>query len=511
MAENQPYTGKNAGPKVKKLRPDLDYSGLATGRVMPQAVSLEEAILGALMIDRDAFPVVMGIINPKSFYMPAHTTIFESMMDMYERHIPIDLLTVKEDLKKRQELDAIGGAAYLARLTKKVGSAANLEYHARIVAQKHVQRELIRVSTETIKDSFEDTKDVFDILDSAEQGLFDITQNNMNRGFQKIGAIVLKAREVLEELKDKEDGLTGVATGYTELDRYTSGWQNSDLIILAARPGMGKTTLALNMARNAAIDFNVPVGVFSLEMSALQLTQRLISAESRIPGSKLRNGNVSDQDMSRLVRGMESIQEAPIYIDDTPGINIFELRAKCRRMKTQHNVGMIVIDYLQLMTSGNEKKMGNRQEEISSISRSLKGMAKELNIPVIALSQLSRDVEKRGGNKRPVLSDLRESGAIEQDADIVTFIYRQDYYELQEGSEFVDENVAEVILAKHRNGATGTIQIEYIKEYGLFKNLETDFSSVAGPEGDGGYGTITLGSRINDGDTPNNSDEGPFF
>jgi len=471
---------------------------------MPQAVNMEEAVLGAVMIDKDAMSVIIGIINPDSFYLPANRTIFQTMYDLFERSIPIDLLTVKEDLKKRGELTGVGGASYLAELTNKIGSAANLEYHARFIAEKHIQRELIRIGTSTVKDAFEDSKDVFDMLDEAERNLFDITQQNMNRGFEHVRSLALKARILIEELSKKDEGITGVPTGYTDLDAITSGWQKSDLIIVAARPSMGKTALTLCFARNAAVDFNIPVAIFSLEMSSVQLTQRLISMEARIPGHDLRNGKIKDEEWKPLHDAIDRVGEAPIYIDDTPAINIFELRAKCRRLKMQQDIQLIIIDYLQLMSGGPDSKAkGNREQEISGISRALKGLAKELNVPVIALSQLSRAVETRGGNKRPMLSDLRESGAIEQDADIVTFIYRPDYYELNSDQEVGDENTAEIIISKHRNGALGNVNLHWQKEYAVFENQEKfDFNKQL--KGDYNFTDdnifITRDSRMNDKD-----------
>jgi replicative DNA helicase len=473
---NQPAKSLT-GNKIKPLRPESDFSSLNFGRVMPQAVNMEEAVIGAVMIDKDAMSVVIGVINPESFYLPSHRLIFASMYDLFERSIPIDLLTVKQDLKKKGELEAAGGSAYLAELTNKVASAANLEYHARFVAEKHIQRELIRIGTSTVKDAFEDSKDVFDMLDDAERNLFDITQQNMNRGFESVRTLALKARLLIEELSNKEEGVTGVPTGYSELDAITSGWQKSDLIIVAARPSMGKTALVLCFARNAAVEFNIPVAIFSLEMSSVQLTQRLISMEARISGHDLRNGKIADNQWKSLHAAIDRVGESPIFIDDTPAINIFELRAKCRRLKMQHDIQLIVIDYLQLMSGGpDSKNKGNREQEISGISRALKGLAKELNVPVIALSQLSRAVETRGGNKRPMLSDLRESGAIEQDADIVTFIYRPGYYELN-SEEAVDEDLAEIIISKHRNGALGVVNLNFAKEYAVFENRDSfDFN-----------------------------------
>jgi replicative DNA helicase len=506
MSEKNQPVKPISGPNIKPLRREGDFSALSFGKVMPQAVSLEEAILGAIMLDRDAMTVVMDILSSDSFYLIQHQKIYSTMLELFGKSIPIDLLTVKEELKKRNELDAIGGPAYLAELTYKIGSAANLEFHARIVAQKYIQRELIRICTTTIKDSFEDTKDVFDILDEAERNLFEVTQQNMNRGFESIRALTTQARVLIDELAKKTDGLTGVPSGFTALDRITSGWQKSDMIIIAARPGMGKTSFALSLARNAALNYGKGVAIFSLEMSNVQLSMRLLSMEARIEGAKLRNGQLEEHDWKPLHDAMDRLAEAPIFIDDTPAINIFELRAKCRRLKMQHDIQLIMIDYLQLMSGGPENKKGNREQEISSISRSLKGLAKELNVPVIALSQLSRAVETRGGNKRPVLSDLRESGAIEQDADIVTFIYRPEYYELGEEADVGGAN-SEIILSKHRNGQLGSVNLQFIKDFALFEDADDfDFRKGLGtqfqaPESD----FITRSSRLNE-----EEDEIPF-
>jgi len=407
-------SGSGLRPKGAKQRVE-DLSNYVFGKVQPQAVPLEEAVLGALMIDKDALSVVLDIIRAESFYLDAHQYIFQAMLRLFERSQPIDLLTATEELKKSGDLEAVGGPAYLAELTNRVASAANIEYHARIIAQKHIQRELIGVSTKIIRDSFEDTTDVFQLLDDAEQGLFSIAQQNMRRSYESISSLATKAIKQLEELKNKEHGLTGVPTGFTELDRLTSGWQPSDLIIVAARPAMGKTSFVLSMARNAAVDFGKGVALFSLEMSGIQLAQRLISMEAEISGSKMRHAQLEEYEWQQLQSAITRIGEAPIFIDDTAGINVFELRAKCRRMKLQHDIQLIIIDYLQLMSGGADNQRGNREQEVSAISRALKGLAKELNVPVIALSQLSRAVEVRGGTKRPQLSDLRESGCLTGD------------------------------------------------------------------------------------------------
>ena len=504
MAEKSRLSTGGAERRITPLRRDDDFNKMLYGKVQPQAVPLEEVLLGALMIDKDAFPIVIDILRSDSFYTNAHRLIYKAMLGLFEKSHPIDLLTVKDALEKSGELEEAGGAAYLVELTNKVASAANVEYHARIISQKYIQRELIRVSSQIITDSFDETKDVFELLDEAEKNLFEITEQNLNRGFEQLSSLVVQARNQLEEIANKEEGLTGVPSGFTGLDRYTSGWHPSDLVILAARPGMGKTAFALCLAKNAASDYNKPIAVFSLEMSALQLTQRLLSMEAGISGEKLRNGNLDELEWTRMHAAIEKLGNVPIYIDDTAGINIFALRAKCRRLKMQHNIQMVLIDYLQLMSGGPDNKKGNREQEISSISRALKGMAKELNVPVIALSQLSRAVETRSGtNKRPQLSDLRESGAIEQDADIVTFLYRPDYYELEESEH--EDGLTELILAKHRNGALGTVELKFIKEHVKFIDgggdsfddiMGSDFASPDDPDDPDGF--ITRSSRMND-------------
>jgi replicative DNA helicase len=414
MNENKDYRGGSS--KNKAQRNGTAGEGLSNyvfGKIQPQALPLEEAVLGALMLDREALPVVMDILRPESFYHEAHQHVYRAVVRLFERSNPVDILTVTEELRKTGELEKVGGSYYLVELTNRVASAANIEYHARIIAQKHIQRELIRVATNTIKDAYEDTTDVFTLLDEAEKGLFGITQNNLSRTFESMGTLSSRVLKQVEELAGKTDGLTGVPTGFTDLDRLTSGWQPSDLIILAARPGMGKTSCVLAMALNAARDFNKGVAVFSLEMASAQLVQRLISMEAEIPGSKMRNGKLEDYEWQQLQTTVERLSTIPVFIDDTPGINIFELRAKCRRLKMQHDIQLVIIDYLQLMTGASENnRNANREQEIAGISRALKNMAKELSVPVIALSQLSRAVEVRGGSKRPQLSDLTRIWAL---------------------------------------------------------------------------------------------------
>ena len=515
-----PQEPKNIGNTEKgKFKPtrkkEENGSNMLFSKVQPQARSLEEAVLGALMLDKDALTVIIDILQPESFYVDAHRQIYKAICTLFEKSNPVDLLTVTEELKKMGVLESVGGPFYLVELTNRVASAANIEFHARIVAQKFIQRELFRVSTETIKEAYEDTTDVFDLLDAAEQGLFGITEKNLSRGYLGMSTLINMAIKQFEELSKKADGLTGVPSGFTALDRVTSGWQPSDLIIVAARPGMGKTSFTLALTKNAALDFNMGVAFFSLEMSSVQLVNRLISMETQISSEKLRKGRFEDYEWQQLYGIVDKLGNAPIYIDDTPGISVFELRAKCRRLKMQHNIQMIIIDYLQLMTAGGDSKGGgNREQEISTISRSLKGLAKELGVPVIALSQLSRAVETRGGSKRPLLSDLRESGAIEQDADIVTFIYRPEYYQILEDEDGNSlKGIGEIIIAKHRNGSLETVRLKWDGQFALFGNLDDDaFQNFSGNNFIGGAddqdNSQTFSSKLNN--NSGFSDDVPF-
>jgi replicative DNA helicase len=505
MAEDKGFAPKlsltNVGKSSSKKRSE-EVSTFVYGRKPPQALPLEEASLGAILLEKEAINVVLDILVSDSFYLDAHQLIFKAMLRLFEKSQPIDMLTVSEELKKSGDLEAIGGAYYLVELTNKVASSANLEFHARIVAQKFIQRELIRVSNTIIRDAYEDSTDVFELLDSAEKGLFSIAEKNMSRSIESMSSLAAKALKQIEDLKDVEEGLSGIPSGFSALDRLTNGWQSSDLIILAARPGMGKTSFVLSIAKNAAVDFKMGVAFFSLEMSAVQLAQRLISMDAEIPLTKMRTGKLSEDEWKHLHGAIERIGDAPIYFDDTSGIDIFELRAKCRRMKLQYDIQLIVIDYLQLMKGSSENnRMGNREQEVSAISRALKGLAKELKVPVIALSQLSRAVESRGGPKRPQLSDLRESGSIEQDADIVGFIYRPEYYQITEDENGMPlKGVAEVIIAKHRNGATDTVRLKFTEQFSRFSNLENfDMGSLPNDVFDNPFSQIiTRPSKMNE-------------
>lgn len=451
------------------------------GKLPPQVLDLEEAVLGAMMIDKKGVDEVIDILSPEAFYKEAHGHIFNAILTLFQEGEPIDLLTVSAQLKKDGKLAESGGDVYLIQLTQKIASSAHIEYHSRIILQKYIQRSLIKLSSEMIEQSYEETVDVFDLLDWAESKLYDVTQGNLKKGSETAQSLVNQAIRSIQEISKKE-GISGVPTGFDKLDRLTSGWQASDLIIIAARPAMGKTAFILSMAKNMAIDFGKPVAFFSLEMSGEQLIKRLISSETGISSEKLRTGKLEKHEWSQLTVKVKNLEKAPLYIDDTPSLSIFDLRAKARRLSSQYGIKIIFIDYLQLMTAGSSKS-GNREQEISTISRNLKALAKELNIPVIALSQLSRAVESRpGNNKRPLLSDLRESGAIEQDADIVSFIYRPEYYKLEhwddeEGTP--TQGQAEIIVAKHRNGGLDNIRLKFIASLGKFDNLD-DFSTPFG-------------------------------
>jgi len=474
----------------------------AGGQLPPQAVELEEAVLGALMLEKDAVVAVQDVLQAEAFYKETHQIVYRAIADLSMELNPIDLYTVTEKLKQKQQLKAVGGASFLAQLTQKVGSAAHVEFHAKIIAQKYVQRELIRASTEIQRRSYDESMDVTDLIDAAESEIFKVAEGHIKRDVQKSRDILVKAMTAIEEATKREGTFTGVQSGFAQLDRLTLGWQPSDLIIIAARPSMGKTAFVLSMARNMAIDFEKPVAFFSLEMSSTQLMMRLIVSESGLSSTDIRSGMINQEQWRHLETSTKPLGMAPLYIDDTPALSIFEFRSKARRLKKQYDVQLIVIDYLQLMTGSSDTK-GNREQEVASISRSLKAIAKELNIPIIALSQLNRSVESRSGSKRPQLSDLRESGAIEQDADIVAFIHRPEYY----GMNFDENNMptagmAEIIVAKHRNGETRTVHLKFRKEQARF--LDYDEGEAAGfSAGGGGYSTFesSLGNDGFDGGT----------
>jgi replicative DNA helicase len=506
-------TNLNKDRKLRRKSP-IDISTMMYGKVPPQARELEEAVLGAIMLEKTAFDTVVEILKPECFYVESHQRIYQAMQSLAQKSQPIDMLTVVEELRFREELEMTGGPYYITRLTNAVVSAANIDAHARIILQKFIQRELIRISGEIISDSYEDSTDVFDLLE--------ITNNHLRKNFDSMATVLVKTITRIEDLRNKNDDISGVPSGFNTLDRITYGWQPTDLIILAARPSVGKTAFALNLARNAALHATkaTPIAFFSLEMSASQLVQRILSAESEIHLEKISRGKLEEHEMKQLyAKGITRLTQAPIFIDDSAALNIFELRAKCRRLKNKHNVGLIIIDYLQLMSGTGDNRNGNREQEISKISRDLKGLAKELQVPIIALSQLSREVEKRKeGNKMPQLSDLRESGAIEQDADMVMFLYRPEYYDIT-ANEFGESNRGEthVRIAKHRNGSLETIKLRALLHIQKFVDDEgSDFNGLPSggnwkpvpPEEQGGPKLyIQAGSKMND--IPFN-DEDPF-
>ncbi len=478
------------------------------GRIQPQAVDLEEAVLGALMLEQDALNSVIDILKSEFFYKEQHQKIYSSICRLFANSHPVDILTVTNELKTQGELEFVGGAYYITQLTNRVASAANIEFHSRIISQKYIQRELIKIASEIEHDAYEDTTDVLELLDKTESNLLSIGEKNFRSDYSDMQSVIREAISEIEAVKNHEDGLSGVPSGFTKLDRLTSGWQKSNLIILAARPSMGKTAFALTMARNIAVDFKKPVAFFSLEMSAVELVMRLISSETQLPSDKLKKGNLIDYEWTQLNTKVSSLIEAPLYIDDTPALTIFELRAKCRRLKQKHDISMVFIDYLQLM-QGSSDARGNREQEISMISRQLKALAKELRIPILALSQLSRAVETRGGTKKPILSDLRESGAIEQDADIVMFIYRPDYYKIDQDEKGDTRGMADIIIAKHRNGPTDEVRLRFINAFAKFADddsTEFDTNDYISPNNDfDAPVTKTIPSKMND-----MTDEVPF-
>lgn len=464
------------------------------GRIQPQARELEEAVLGALMLEKDAYSQVSDILKADSFYDDIHQIVYRAIVSLASKQAPVDMLTVVEELRKTGELEAVGGPVYIAQLTEKVASAAHIEFHARIIAQKYLARELIGFSSDITNKAFDETSDVDDLMQEAESKLFEISQGNVKKDVTQINPVIKEALNLLEIAANRPEGLSGLQTGFANLDKITSGWQNSDLVIIAARPAMGKTAFVLSMAKNMAVTYNYPVALFSLEMSNVQLVNRLIVNTCEIPGEKIKNGQLAPYEWEQLDFKIKELYDAPLFIDDTPSLSVFELRTKARRLAREHGIKMIIIDYLQLMNASG-MNYGSREQEVSMISRSLKGLAKELNIPIIALSQLNRGVEGRTGaeGKRPQLSDLRESGAIEQDADMVCFIHRPEYYKILEdekGNSLV--GLAEIIIAKHRNGATADVLLRFKSEFARFQNIEDEYNNAS----------AQFGSRMNSSPSP---------
>ncbi len=448
-----------------------------TGKLTPQALEFEEAVLGGLMIDTESVSVVLGNITHQMFYKEAHQHIFKAIEELYRAEQPIDLLSVTNQLRKDKLLDVVGGPAYLATLTNRVTSSANIQYHARIVMEKYVLRELIKNCSTIIEDAYDESNDVLDLLDIAETRIFNIIEQNFKRDSKPLHQIVQSTLKELSELRNADSDLHGVPSGIRAIDQKTGGWQRTDLIILAARPGMGKTSFVLSVARNAAIQYDKPVAFFSLEMSSTQLAQRLFSLESGINAEKITKGDLSDDEWVKLMDSIGKLETSNLIVDDTPSLSIFDLRAKCRRLKHQYDIQMVIVDYLQLMTVGaDSNKGGNREQEIAYISRSLKALAKDLNVPVIALSQLSRQTENRANSNRPKLSDLRESGAIEQDADMVLFIYRPEYYHLDTFEDNTPaQGLADIIFEKNRHGSTGPVRVRFHAQYTKFADVDDGY------------------------------------
>lgn len=487
------------GKDRKRRKSSIDLSTMSFGKVPPQARELEEAVLGAIMLEKGAFDTVSEILLPECFYVEAHEHIFRCMMSLEQKSQPIDILTVVEELRFKELLEAVGGPYFVTKLTNSVVSTANIDAHARIILQKFIQRELIRISGEIIGEAYEDSTDVFDLLNTTEEKIFNVTKNFLKQDYKEMPTALAQAVTRIDNLRTQTEDISGVPSGFNSLDRITYGWQPTDLIILAARPSVGKTAFALNLARNAALHPTkpTPIGFFSLEMSAAQLVQRILSAESEIPLEKISRGKMEDYEYQQLhTKGIKRLETAPIYIDDTAALNIFEFRAKARRLVNKHGVGLIIIDYLQLM-SGSGDRNTNREQEISTISRNLKALAKELNIPIIALSQLSRAVETRKESKIPQLSDLRESGAIEQDADMVMFIYRPEYYEVN-SNEHGESTKGEthIRIAKHRNGSLENIVLQahlHIQRFEEMDNGNNKFGGGGGFPGGGNFKPIPTG------------------
>ena len=498
MAEKKSNSAKST--RKRNVAP-IDTS---FGHLQPQALDIEKVVLGALMIDSDAFTVVSELIRPETFYDPRHQKIYGAIQSLNLHEKPVDIMTVAEELKRSGDLEEVGGPAYIVELSSHVASSAHIEYHGRILAQKFLARQLIQFASMIETSAFDETVDVDELMQKAEGSLFELSQKNMAQEYTQIDPIVKQAHELLLKAANNQEngGLTGISTGFTKLDKITAGWQPSDLVIIAGRPAMGKTSFALSLAKNIAIDNRIPVAFFSLEMNNVQLVNRLLSNVCSISGSKILSGQLDPSDWERFDNNLRKMDGAPIYVDDTPGLSVFELRTKARRLVREHGIKVLMVDYLQLMNA-NGMRFNSRQEEVSTISRSLKGLAKELNIPVLALSQLSRAVEQREGveGKRPQLSDLRESGAIEQDADMVLFVHRPEYYHILQDEKGNDlHGMAQIIIAKHRKGATGDVLLNFRGEYTRFANPEDAALSVPMP--DDALGGEIIGSKMNDGPLP---------
>ena len=477
----------------------------AFGHQQPQNIEMERAVIGAMLIEQDAYSLVSEILRPESFYDHRHQVLYDAVRSLSAQQRPVDILTIQDYLESQGTLEDAGGPAYLLQLSANVTSSAHIEYHARIIAQKFLARELITFASQVSRDAFDSTIDVDDLMQEAEGKLFSISQQNLKKDYTQINPVIHEAYVMLQKAAARQDGLSGLSSGFNGIDKLTSGWQNSDLIIIAARPAMGKTAFVLSMAKKIAVDARVPVAMFSLEMSNVQLVNRLIVNVCELPGEKIKSGQLLPYEWGQLDNRIRQLYDAPFYIDDTPSLSVFELRTKARRLVREHGVKLILIDYLQLMNASG-MSFGSRQEEVSNISRSLKGLAKELNIPIIALSQLNRSVEKREGDegKRPQLSDLRESGAIEQDADMVCFIHRPEYYKIYQDEKGRNmRGMAEFIVAKHRNGAVDTVILRFRNEYARFQDPEEDEYIPAPGE------SVTYGSSAINGQEDNGQPTAP--
>ena len=483
---------KELSKEFRKQSRILTYTEVfnMNGKIPPQATDIEESVLGALLLDQNAITNAIDILRPEYFYEPNHELIYRAVTALFRDGNPVDLLSVADQLKKDGEFEKVGGLNKLVSLTNRITSAAHIEYHVRILSEKYIQRELIRVSTETLHDSYDDTIDVLGLLDKTETKFLEINDSSFKSDFHSMDILLANTLKEIEANQNSQDDSMGVVTGFNDLDARTGGFQKGTLLILAARPAMGKTALALTMARNMAVDFHKPVAIFSLEMTATELMSRLIAAESGIEAKKFKlKGELQDWEKEQLRKKTNALAHAPMYIDDNPGLTIFELRAKCRRLKQKYDIQMIFIDYLQLMSGGEMiKNGGNREQEISYISRQLKALSKEIGVPIMALSQLSRAVETRGGSKRPQLSDLRESGAIEQDADMVMFVYRPSYYGIDVENGMSTEGLAKLIIAKHRSGEPGDVNLRFVEKFVRFENMHDSFQT---PE------TLILNSQMN--------------
>lgn len=507
---------RNTSSTVKSNIPMHLFS---QGMVPPQALDIEEAVLGAMLLNKEIIDELKNTIHKDCFYDNRNSYIFNAIDDLYEASHPVDLLTVANRLREKSELEIAGGILYLSKLTSRIGSTANAEFHAKILLQKYIQREIIRISAEMLTESFKEGADIFELLNKVDKDLFKIFADNFKKDVDDMRTAVFGALSEIETARQNTSGISGIPTGFIDLDRITAGWQRSDMIVVAARPAMGKTAFTLSMARNIAVDYQKAVAIFSLEMSSVQLVKRLMSSESRLNAEKLRTGKLEDFELQQLHTRIAKLIDAQIYIDDTPGISVFDFRAKCRRLKKKKNIDIVIIDYLQLMSAGPRSGNGNREQEISIISRTIKEIAKELNIPIIALSQLSRSVETRSGGGVPMLSDLRESGSIEQDADIVSFIYRPEKYGITVNDKGESNlGVAELIIAKHRNGDLGTVRMEFVGKYALFKNSENfspeqgDVNSIRRNQSfDNHSNNMIVQSKINQSEYTSNDDFDTFL